>query len=272
MTISVQIKDLKIGSGIPKICVPLTGITEEELYAEAVRVKKAKPDLVEWRADFYENLSEVSKVVEEARKIKQILGDIPLLFTIRTRDEGGNAEISMENYAMLNMAAAIEGQVDLVDVEVFSKYPTDIKENIKKENTFGDKILSDEKKNLIEKLHMTDVKVIASSHDFEKTDAKELLLKKFCEMDKSGADILKMAVMPVCEKDVNAIMEATDEMRNQYTHRPLVSMSMGELGKISRIKGELFGSSITFATVGAASAPGQIPIEILREKLLEISR
>ena len=50
----------------------------------------------------------------------------------------------------------------------------------------------------------------------------------------------------------------------QKTEKPLVSMSMGNLGSMSRIAGENFGSSITFATVGEASAPGQFPIKELR--------
>ena len=36
-------------------------------------------------------------------------------------------------------------------------------------------------------------------------------------------------------------------------------MSMGKLGVISRICGEVFGSAVTFGTAGKASAPGQLP-------------
>jgi 3-dehydroquinate dehydratase-1 len=58
-------------------------------------------------------------------------------------------------------------------------------------------------------------------------------------------------------------MQVTSEMREE-TEKPLISMSMGSLGSISRIAGENFGSAVTFATVGAASAPGQFPIRELR--------
>ena len=44
-------------------------------------------------------------------------------------------------------------------------------------------------------------------------------------------------------------------------------MSMGRLGVISRVAGELTGSAMTFATNGKASAPGQIPIEEMRQIL-----
>lgn len=265
MTKPVQIKGLEIGKGMPKICVPLTAVTREELCEEAENAREAQPDLVEWRADYYEDLFEISKTVEMLEQLKEILGDIPLLFTIRTKAEGGNAAISMKDYTEINLAAAVQGKAELVDVEAFS-------EDIISAN-IGDSMnlkIIPEKVRLIEKIHETGTKVIASSHDFDKTDSREILLNRFQEMDKSGADILKMAVMPVSTDDVKAIMEVTDKMRREFTDRPIVSMSMGELGAISRVEGEIFGSSITFATVGAASAPGQIPIVLLKTKIEEV--
>ena len=106
--------------------------------------------------------------------------------------------------------------------------------------------------------------MVGSSHDFEKTDDEETLLKRFQEIHASGADIMKMAVMPEEFEDVAAIMRVTHEMTKKYTEKPVISMAMGSLGSISRISGENFGSSVTFGTVGAASAPGQFPIAELR--------
>ena len=40
-------------------------------------------------------------------------------------------------------------------------------------------------------------------------------------------------------------------------------MAMGDLGKVTRVSGELFGSCLTFASVGRASAPGQIAVDEL---------
>ena len=163
-----------------------------------------------------------------------------------TKAEGGNITISLEDYAACNINIAKGKKADLVDVEVMSN--------------------SEEKKKLVAELQKEGVKVIASSHDFHKTDSQEVLLNRFREMEKSGADILKMAVMPHGFEDVAAIMEATNVMR-QECEKPLVSMAMGSIGSITRISGENFGSGITFGTVGAASAPGQFPIGELRSLL-----
>lgn len=244
MTKPIQIKGLIIGEGIPKICVPLTGKTSEEICREAEAAKNAGADLVEWRADLYAGLLRNGRMVELLEKLSEILGEIPLLFTIRTKEEGGNLTLAREEYQRLNIAAAKSGYADLIDVEVFGN--------------------EEEKKTLIESIHAAGAKVIGSCHDFEKTDDEETLFKRFQEIHASGADILKMAVMPEEFEDVAAIMRATHRMTGRYTDKPVISMAMGSLGSISRISGENFGSSVTFGTVGAASAPGQFPIAELR--------
>ncbi|MDO4337748.1 MAG: type I 3-dehydroquinate dehydratase [Eubacteriales bacterium] len=244
MTKPIQIKDLMIGDGIPKVCVPLTASTRECLCREAAAAKEAGADLVEWRADFYEDLPQTEKTLETLNELSAILDRIPLLFTIRTKEEGGNVQITPEAYGNLNLAAASSGKADLIDVEVFQD--------------------AAEKAALIAAIQKTGAHVVGSSHDFEKTDDSETLLGRFKEIDAAGADILKMAVMPEEFEDVAAIMQATSRMTREYTDKPVISMSMGSLGSISRIAGENFGSSVTFATVGAASAPGQFPIRELR--------
>ena len=85
-----------------------------------------------------------------------------------------------------------------------------------------------------------------------------------------GADILKIAVMPKSRTDVLELLSATEEMQRLYTEKPVVTMSMGSLGLISRLSGEFFGSAITFGAGDKASAPGQIPAERLKMILDEI--
>ena len=51
---TIKIKNVEIGKGIPKICIPLTGKNREEIIEEMEIVKKSNPDLIEWRVDFFE--------------------------------------------------------------------------------------------------------------------------------------------------------------------------------------------------------------------------
>lgn len=74
----------------------------------------------------------------------------------------------------------------------------------------------------------------------------------------SGADIAKLAVMPNTPLDVVRLLQATAEVKEEAPDYPLITMAMGGLGAVSRISGQVFGSCMTFASFGKASAPGQL--------------
>ena len=79
-----------------------------------------------------------------------------------------------------------------------------------------------------------------------------------------GAHIAKAAVMPNSQRDVLVLLNATLKARTEALQIPIITMSMGKLGIVTRIAGGLFGSDITFAAGKEASSPGQIPIGKLR--------
>ena len=85
-------------------------------------------------------------------------------------------------------------------------------------------------------------------------------------MDSFGADILKLAVMPKSEEDLMALLTATVMMKSR-SDKPVITMSMGKTGVLSRLCGEMSGSSVTFAAGIKASAPGQITAERMRKTL-----
>ena len=79
-----------------------------------------------------------------------------------------------------------------------------------------------------------------------------------------GADIAKVAVMPENNRDVLALMSATDRARTTLVRVPIITMSMGPLGAVTRLAGGQFGSDITFAAGAVSSAPGQLAIADVR--------
>ena len=83
----------------------------------------------------------------------------------------------------------------------------------------------------------------------------------------SGADVVKLAVMPQTMQDVLDRLEETSYFHENYPDHPLITMSMGPQGCISRVAGEFFGSCVTFGAGEQASAPGQLPMEQLQEVL-----
>lgn len=111
--------------------------------------------------------------------------------------------------------------------------------------------------------------VLASSHHFEGTPSVREMSDALYTMENRGADIVKLAVMPQSGKDVCALLEATME-RKEHSNKPMITMSMGQSGMLSRICGELTGSCVTFASGKQASAPGQIKADELKKVLGDI--
>ena len=116
---------------------------------------------------------------------------------------------------------------------------------------------------LVEAAHRTGVKIIGSTHDNHATPAKEQIVRHLCQMQQLGADIAKFAVMPQSSRDVLTLLDATLTMQEEHADTPVITMSMGGQGAISRVCGSVFGSCVTFGTAGKASAPGQLPADLL---------
>ncbi|BFK22498.1 type I 3-dehydroquinate dehydratase [Massilimicrobiota timonensis] len=240
-----QVRQLAIGEGKPKICVPVVETTTEKIIQQIQELQNC--DLIELRIDFYENIHDLKQVHELLLQVRQQT-NLPLLLTYRSLKEGGHIQLSDQEYLSLVQTACQSGCIDIVDIELES----------------GNMLVYQ----LVEIAHQNHVKVLMSYHDFEKTPTVMEMKERLEKMEIMGADICKIAVMPFSYKDVIQLLNTTMEMSQRLT-RPLVTMSMGKIGKITRIVGELVGSSITFASVGQSSAPGQLTLEDM-QTLLEV--
>lgn len=244
---TVKVRDIEIGAGAPKIIVPIVGKTKDEIITEAKTFDSIPVDVVEWRADWFEGVFDFAQVKDVLTDLREVLGNTPILMTFRTSKEGGEKAIDDKDYTELNLNAAKSGLVDLIDVEIFT----------------GDAVVRE----IIDGAHAAGVKVVASNHDFHKTPAKSDIIYRLRKMQDMGADIPKIAVMPQNKRDVLTLLAATEEMVTDYADRPVITMSMAGTGVISRLCGEVFGSSMTFGAAGKASAPGQMGVNDLNTVL-----
>ena len=244
---TIKVRDIEIGAGAPKIIVPIVGVTKEDILNEAKTFDSIPVDVVEWRVDWFEHVFEFDKVEDVLKELRTVLGNIPLLLTFRTKKEGGEKAIDTKDYKELNLRAAKTGYVDFIDVEIFT----------------GDDVVRE----IIDGAHAAGVRVIASNHDFFKTPAKSDIIYRLRKMQDMGADIPKIAVMPQIKRDVLTLLCATEEMVTDYADRPIITMSMAGTGVISRLCGEVFGSSMTFGAAKKASAPGQMGVNDLNTVL-----
>ena len=158
-------------------------------------------------------------------------------------------QLSDEEYQTFVKQACESQCIDLIDIELMS----------------GNALVFQ----LVEIAHQNDIKVVMSNHDFDKTPCFSDMMNRLEQMEILGADICKLAVMPITYKDVITLLNMTLEMSHKL-ERPIVTMAMGKIGVISRITGELTGSSMTFASAGKISAPGQmnvIDMQVLLEAI-----
>ncbi len=246
----VNVKNVAIGEGMTKICVPLVAPTDYDVDYQVRVIAKSDPDIVEFRADLYEKCLDKDAMMNTLKKIHDKLGQFPIVFTFRTKGEGGGTEASLSQYRDLLMEAIDSGYIDIVDVEYFS-----------------DMEIVDE---IIAEAHSKGIYVIVSNHDFKTTIPMEQIVDRFKSIIFTGADIAKIAMMPEEGSQVVDMMQAAKELQESGNQTPLIVISMGELGVETRTTGEMYGNAVSFATAGIPSAPGQISVDALRSQLTMI--
>lgn len=249
---TVTVRGLRIGEGTPKIIVPIVARTREEIFAQAARLIGLPLHMAEWRADAYADAADTAAVLDVLKQLRSMVSGLPLLFTYRTRAEGGEGGGAIAKYMALNRAVAKSGNADVIDVEL--------------------RIGDDAVKDILRTMHTAGALAVVSSHDFNGTPPQAEIVTRFCRMQELGADIPKIAVTPTCPQDVCTLLAASAEMAQNYADRPFIAISMGADGAVSRIAGEVFGSALTFGAAKMLSAPGQLPVAQLASMLSALHR
>ena len=243
----VRIGHTVLGEKGTKICVPIVGITMKEILDATAVVCNTPCHVVELRIDYYERAHSIDAIIELLMLIKPQLKGRALLFTWRTKGEGGEKSISSQDYFTMLERIIPTGLVDAIDIELFFDQ---------------DRMLK-----TIEFAKVHGITIIMSNHDFNGTPSRDVIVNRLIQMKGFLADVPKIAVMPHTTGDVLTLLEATAEVKALYPSDPIITMAMGPLGAITRASGALFGNAMTFASAGKASAPGQIDVHELKRIL-----
>jgi 3-dehydroquinate dehydratase-1 len=238
---------VELGTGRPKIIVPVMPRDIDGVPA-AINALEGQPvDLVEWRVDHLAHPGSAAEVGTALRR--ELVRDgspLPILTTYRTDREGGEGSLDDAAYAALVGHLIEQGMADAVDVE-YRRDPAAVR-------------------GIIGAAHAAGIVAVASFHDFESTPSQAEIVEHLQAQAHVGADVLKIAVTPTSPADVATLLAATAQAAAQ-AERPILTISMGRLGLVSRVAAETFGSCATFAMVGSPSAPGQIPADVLAPAL-----
>lgn len=240
-----------------RVIVPLTG-DAASLRSQVAALASSRADIAEWRADtFLASLvgshfvaaADIQSELTSAARYVTDASPVPVLATIRTFVEGGQAYLDDEEYcALVRCLAPLVGAVDV-------------------------EISRDGAASLIEDAHGSGALAVASFHDFEATPSDEVLAEVLAAMNHAGADVLKFACTATSATDAARVLAAQAWAREAYD-RPIIGIAMGPAGAPTRLVGSALGSSATFACLPgwAGSAPGQFTVEQARAVLDVVER
>ena len=200
---------------------------EEAQAIDVLRYQDA--DIIEWRADFLPK----EAILQVAPAIFEKFAGRELVFTLRTRAEGGQIELSSEEYVQMIKEVAQLYQPDYIDFEYFNY------------------------KDVFDQM-LDFPNLVLSYHNFQETP--ENLMEILSELTSLNPKIVKIAVMANTEQDVLDLMNFTRGFKTLNPEQEYVTISMGKVGKVSRITSDVTGSSWSFASLDEASAPGQISL------------
>lgn len=249
MNKTLCIKGRTIGKGKPLLCVPVVEDTRDGILSEFRSLLTSPADMIEWRADLFEEAENIASMVEVAKRLSELSGEKLLLGTYRTAGQGGGGKLPPESVEQLLTELANAHAADLLDLEYFSL---------------------PEPEKTIRALRAQNVAVVASHHDFAETPETDAMAGLLSAMYHGGADIVKLAVMPQDMEDVLRLLSVTHRFQTEYPGTPIITMSMGRYGMLSRLCGEFFGIAVTFGSHTRASAPGQIDMNVLSTLLTKI--
>ena len=209
---------------------------EEAQGIDAMRYIDA--DIIEWRADFLPK----EVILQVAPAIFEKFAGRELLFTLRTRAEGGEIDLDSAEYVQIIKDVAQLYQPEYIDFEYFSH------------------------KDVFEEM-LDFPNLVLSYHNFQETP--ENMMEILSELTSLTPKVVKVSVMAQTEQDVLDLMNFTRGFKTLNPEQEYVTISMGKMGKVSRITSDVTGSSWSFASLDEASAPGQISLSSMK-KIREI--
>lgn len=101
------------------------------------------------------------------------------------------------------------------------------------------------------------IRIIRSWHDWEGTPDEQEILEI---LETARGDVAKAAFQVHGVRDLLSLLRASRSFQ-----KPRVLLGMGIMGQVTRLRPQALGSEFSYASVGLATAPGQIALGELRE-------
>lgn len=243
------IKGQTFGEGMPVLCVTIAEQREEDILRQVKSLTDECIPMIEIRGDFFDGLYDEDRLTEFFRTLSPMVENTVLLFTVRTIPQGGRTEPSASYLQKIYDIAAISGVCDFIDIE-YNEFPHPAQE--------------------IRRIHECGVRVLTSDHDYMQTAKSVDLLDLLEKMRKAGADMVELAVTPEDPDDLLELLKVTNRFHRSHPDTPVITLSMGEDGFLTRVTGEIFGSAVTFGKAGKSDLNGHVSYKKLQMILNQV--
>ncbi|MCR4781333.1 MAG: type I 3-dehydroquinate dehydratase [Lachnospiraceae bacterium] len=237
-------------TSMPRVAVSLIGKNPKEIKEKSLRLSEHHVDMIEWRADTlsFDNKErfDVSYMIEILNNLCDL--DVPIIFTLRTSNEGGYFDMT-SSYDEILMEIMEKGKPDFIDIE----YKT-----------------AKDFEGLVKFAHDRNIDVIGSYHNFKETPDDKMLLNIMTSMEEKFCDVVKVCCIPNEFSDVRRMLSLPGLFHKKCPDRNVVCISLGIMGRATRLYGERNHQCMTFAAGDTEAAPGQISYLYMREFLDQI--
>ena len=237
------------------VAIPIKSGNVKENEEIIKRVLESNPDLIEFRFDYIDEISELTPDFVKSL-LDLVRPNILSIFTFRDPSEGGQCELNKEQRTKI-IKLLIKAQPEYFDIEMNTEI-----ENLR---------------DIINFANENEVKLIFSYHDFDKTPSLEVatsIFEKFKDklLNNHLVDFLtfkkityKLIFTAKNFEDNLIPIKLCRDISEKEKEQGIISFCMGELGIFSRITCVKFGSLLTYGSLEDKTAPGQINIEKIRE-------
>lgn len=242
----LKLKKLHLGMGVPKICVSITESDPLAIVAFAGQILTTSADIVEWRLDYFDEINDSEKIRETANLLHNILGDLPLIVSLRNPSEGGHQTVSDAAYQQLISQLITSHTANAVEINWSRPAPI--------------------RQQLANLARVNQVLTLGSYYSIQNTPDYDHLVQILTHLVREQTNFLKLTTMPQNDQDVLNLMSANLTV-SEKIDQPISTIALGPKGTATRIAGHTFHSVMTYADLKRSSVPGHLSVEETRQFL-----
>ena len=239
-----------------RFCYPVLEHSTSDFSKKALSVSQKDNSLIELRIDYLLAVNiGIESIINCINEISKFVGSNRLISTIRTKDDGGDVQLSDEEYCHYIKELYLSANTSYIDIEY---------EYFKRNEILLNSLLKNRKKTVILSKHIFDGAL--NTNEYEKL---------FKDMTFPLIDIVKCAILITNESELFEYMMIARKCSKYIENegKSCIFIAMGEIGRLSRLWPEFTNTKIVFLTAYAEKPNkiGQLGCEdfVKYRKLLE---